>query len=127
MSLTERCSQTVYLKLGPQFFSPVVCARPREVRGNYANEVSIKLIRRTNVASVSLHQDKRASKLTAMNFNEEQLTHHAERVVKKRERIETLEALLATHEAMGTEPDSRDIKELKQRIRAARMQLMAMS
>ena len=61
-----------------------------------------------------------------MNFSEEQLTRHAENVVRKKDRIETLEALLATHEAMGAEPDSRHIKELKQRIRAARMQLTAM-
>ena len=61
-----------------------------------------------------------------MNFSEEQLTRHAENVAKKKERIETLEALLATHEAMGAEPDSPHITELKQRIRAAQMQLMAM-
>ena len=61
-----------------------------------------------------------------MNFSEEQLTRHAENVAKKKERIETLEALLATHEAMGAEPDSRHVAELKQRIRAARMQLTAM-
>jgi hypothetical protein len=61
-----------------------------------------------------------------MNFCEEQLTRHAENVVRKKQRIETLEALLATHEAIGTEPDSHHIKELKQRIRAAQMQLAAM-
>ena len=61
-----------------------------------------------------------------MNSSEEQLTRHAENAVKKKERIETLEALLATHEAMGAEPDSPHITELKQRIRAARTQLMAM-
>ena len=61
-----------------------------------------------------------------MNFSGVQLTRHAENVVRKKERIETLEALLATHEAMGAEPHSRHIKELKQRIRAARMQLTAM-
>jgi hypothetical protein len=61
-----------------------------------------------------------------MNFSEEQLVHHAEDVVKKKERIETLEALLATHEVMGAQPDSHHIKELTQRIRAARRQLMAM-
>ena len=61
-----------------------------------------------------------------MNSSEEQLTRHAERMVKKKERIETLEALLATHEAMGAEPDSGHVKELKQRITAARMQLMTM-
>ena len=58
--------------------------------------------------------------------DEEQLSRHAENVVKKKERIETLEALLATHEAMGAEPDSPHINELKQRIRTARMQLSAM-
>ena len=62
----------------------------------------------------------------AMNFSEEQLIRHADDVVKKKERIETLEALLATHEAMDAEPDSPYIKELKQRIRAARMQLIVM-
>jgi hypothetical protein len=61
-----------------------------------------------------------------MNFTEEQLSRDVENVVKKKERIETLEALLATHEAMGAEPDSQDINELKQRIKAARMQLMVM-
>jgi hypothetical protein len=61
-----------------------------------------------------------------MNFSEEQLTRHAENVTKKKERIETLEALLATHEGMGAQPDSRHVTELKQRIRAARMQLTAM-
>ena len=61
-----------------------------------------------------------------MNFSEEQLTRQAENVEKKKERIETLEALLATHEAMGAEPDSQYINELKGRIRVARMQLMAM-
>jgi hypothetical protein len=60
----------------------------------------------------------------AMNFSEERFIRHAEDVVKKKERIETLEALVATHEAMGAEPDSPHIKELKQRVRAARMQLM---
>jgi hypothetical protein len=61
-----------------------------------------------------------------MNFGEEQITRHAENVVRKKERIETLEALLATHDAMGAEPDSRNIKELKQRIRAAQTQPTAM-
>ena len=59
-----------------------------------------------------------------MNFTEEQLTRQAENVEKKKERIETLEALLATHEAMGAEPDSQYINELKRRIRVARMQLI---
>jgi hypothetical protein len=44
--------------------------------------------------------------------------------MRKQERIETLEALLATHEAMGAEPDSCDVKELKERIRVQRMQLI---
>ena len=61
-----------------------------------------------------------------MNSTEEQITGHAFNVWNKKERIETLEALLATHEAMGAEPDSRDVRELKERIRAARMQLMVM-
>jgi hypothetical protein len=54
-----------------------------------------------------------------MNFIDENVT-------RKKERIDTLEALLATHEAMGAEPDSQDVKELKERINAARTQLMAM-
>jgi hypothetical protein len=61
-----------------------------------------------------------------MNFTEQQVTHHAQNVMRKKERIETLEALLATHEAMGAEPDSRDVQELKERIRAERMQLVFM-
>ena len=61
-----------------------------------------------------------------MKFIEEQITDHAQNVMRKKERIETLEALLATHEAMGAEPDSRHVADLKQRIRAAQMQLMAM-
>ena len=61
-----------------------------------------------------------------MNFSEEQLTRHAENVAKKKERIEALEAVLATHEAMGAEPDWQYIIELKERIRVARMQLMVM-
>jgi hypothetical protein len=61
-----------------------------------------------------------------MNFCEEQVTRHAENVVRKQERIETLKALLATHEAMGAEPDSPDIKELKERLQTARTQLAAM-
>jgi hypothetical protein len=61
-----------------------------------------------------------------MNFCEEQVTRHAENVVRKQERIEMLEALLATHEAMGAEPDSPDIKELKERLQTARTQLAAM-
>jgi TRAP-type C4-dicarboxylate transport system substrate-binding protein len=60
-----------------------------------------------------------------MNFSKEQLTRHAENIAKKKERIETLEALLATHEAMGAEPDSAYVTELKQRIRAGRVQLMS--
>jgi hypothetical protein len=50
-----------------------------------------------------------------MNFTEEQFTRHAENVVKKQERIETLEALLATHEAIGAEPDSCHVKLLRQK------------
>jgi len=61
-----------------------------------------------------------------MNFCEEQVTRHAENVVRKQERIEMLKALLATHEAMGAEPDSPDIKELKERLQTARTQLAAM-
>ena len=49
-----------------------------------------------------------------------------ENVMRKKERLETLEALLATHESMGAEPDSQDVKELKERIKTARMQLMVM-
>ena len=61
-----------------------------------------------------------------MNFTEQQVTHHAQNVMRKKERIETLEALLATHEAMGAEPDSPHVQELKERIRAERMQLVFM-
>ena len=61
-----------------------------------------------------------------MNISEEQFSRHAENVARKKERIETLEALLGTHEAMGAEPDSPDVMELKERLRAAQMQLAAM-
>ena len=61
-----------------------------------------------------------------MNFTEEQVTGHVPSVMRKKERIEMLEALLATHEAMGAEPESRDVKELKERIKAARIQLTVM-
>jgi hypothetical protein len=61
-----------------------------------------------------------------MNFTDQPITHHAHHVMRKRERLETLEALLATHEVMGTEPDSLDLKELKERIKVARTQLMLM-
>ena len=87
--------------------------------------VRILPIRCTSVTTVGLHQHKRAFKLTAMNFSETQLTRHAQDVVRKKERIETLQALLATHEAMGTEPDSDDVKELRMRLQAARTQLAA--
>ena len=60
-----------------------------------------------------------------MNFTEGQITDHAQNVMRKQEQIETLEALLATHEAMGAQPDSSDVKELKERIDVARRQLMA--
>jgi len=82
-------------------------------------------IRCTTVTSVSLHQHKRATTVTTMNFTEEQVTDHAQNVTRKKERIETLEALLATHEAMGAEPDSPDVKGLKDRLKLARMQLTA--
>ena len=61
-----------------------------------------------------------------MTFSGERLTRHAENVIRKKERIEALEALLATHEEMGAELGSAYVKELKQRIRAARVQLTAM-
>ncbi len=61
-----------------------------------------------------------------MNLIQEQVTDHTQNVMRKKERIETLQALLATHEAIGAEPDSRDVKELKERIKAARMQLTVM-
>jgi hypothetical protein len=61
-----------------------------------------------------------------MTLSGEQLTRHAGNVIRKKERIETLEALLATHEAKGAELGSAYVKELKQRIRAARAQLTAM-
>ena len=61
-----------------------------------------------------------------MNIREEQLSRDAQNVVRRKERIETLEALLATHEAIGAEPDSGDVKELKKRLNAARIQLAAM-
>ena len=83
-------------------------------------------IRCTSVTSVSLRQNHRVSTVTAMNFTEERVTDHGQNVMRKKERIEMLEVLLATHEAMGAEPDSRDVKELKERIKAARMQLMVM-
>lgn len=76
-------------------------------------------IRRTSVTSVTLHERERASTVAAMDFID-----HAQNTLRKQERIETLEALLATHEAMGAEPDSQDVKELKERIRTARMQIM---
>ena len=60
-----------------------------------------------------------------MNISEEQLTYHAQTVLRKKERIETLEALLATHEAIGAEPDSPDVKVLKDRLKLARRQLTA--
>jgi hypothetical protein len=56
-----------------------------------------------------------------MNFTEDQVSSHAQNVTRKKERVEILEALLATHEEIGAEPDSPDVKELKERIRAARM------
>ena len=61
-----------------------------------------------------------------MNSTKEQVTDHVQNLMRRKERIETLEALLATHEAMGAEPDSQDVKELKERINAARTQLMPM-
>jgi hypothetical protein len=61
-----------------------------------------------------------------MNISEEQFTRHAQKMVRKKDRIQTLEALLETHEAMGAEPDSPDVKELQERLKAARMQLAAM-
>ena len=61
-----------------------------------------------------------------MNISEEQLTGDAQNVVRMKERIETLEALLETHEAMGAKPDCPDVKELKERLTAARIQLAAM-
>jgi len=48
------------------------------------------------------------------------------KVVKKKQRIEILEALLATYEATGAEPDSGPIKELKQKLKATRTQLATM-
>jgi glycerol-3-phosphate cytidylyltransferase-like family protein len=61
-----------------------------------------------------------------MNLIQEQVTDHTQNVMRKKERIEMLEALLATHEAIGAEPDSLDVKELKERIRVGRMQLRVM-
>jgi hypothetical protein len=61
-----------------------------------------------------------------MKFREDRFTRHAETVVRKQERIQTLQALLATHEAMGAEPDSPDVKELKERLQTVRTQLAAM-
>ncbi len=61
-----------------------------------------------------------------MNIGEERPSGHALNVERRKQRIETLEALLATHEALGTEPDSCDIRELKERLEAARMQLTGM-
>jgi len=61
-----------------------------------------------------------------MNLIQEQVTDHTQNVMRKKERIEMLEALLATHEAIGAESDSLDVKELKERIRVGRMQLRVM-
>ena len=61
-----------------------------------------------------------------MNISGEQFTRHAQNMMRKKDRIETLEALLETHEAMGAEPDSPDVKELKERLKATRMQLAGM-
>ena len=61
-----------------------------------------------------------------MNIREEQFTRHAQNMVRKKDRIQTLEALLETHEAMGAEPDSPDVKEIKERLKVARMQFAAM-
>jgi hypothetical protein len=61
-----------------------------------------------------------------MTFSGERLSRHAKNVMRKKERIETLDALLATHEAVGAELGSAYVKELRQRIRAAQMQLTAM-
>jgi len=61
-----------------------------------------------------------------MNIGEDQLARHAQNVVRRKERIVTLEALLATHEAIGAEPYSCDVRELKKRLNAARIQLAAM-
>jgi hypothetical protein len=61
-----------------------------------------------------------------MKIGEEQLGVHALDVERKKQRIETLEALLATHEALGTESDSCDVRELKERLETARMQLAGM-
>jgi hypothetical protein len=61
-----------------------------------------------------------------MNSTEEEVTRHSQNVVRKKEQIDTLQALLATHEAMGAEPDCQDVKELKDRIKAAQMQLIVM-
>jgi hypothetical protein len=83
-------------------------------------------IRYTSVTTITLHQHKRASTLTAMNSTEEEVTRHSQNVVRKKEQIDTLQALLATHEAMGAEPDCQDVKELKDRIKAAQMQLIVM-
>ena len=44
-------------------------------------------------------------------------------MVRKKERIETLEALVETHKAIGAEPDSPDVKEFKERLKMARIQL----
>jgi len=61
-----------------------------------------------------------------MNPREDRFTGHTKKVVRKQERIQTLQALLATHEAMGAEPDSPDVKELKERLQTTRTHLAAM-
>jgi hypothetical protein len=61
-----------------------------------------------------------------MNFNEELTSRHALSVMRKKERIEMLEALLATHEAIGAEPNSIELEKLKARISEARMELRLM-
>ena len=88
--------------------------------------VSFLLARCTTVTTVGLLQTKRAFTLASMNLSEEQLTRHAQNVVRKQDRIDTLQALLATHEAMGAEPDSPDVTDLKERLKSARTQLAYM-
>jgi hypothetical protein len=49
---------------------------------------------------------------------------HKEKLKRKYEKLDTLQALLKTHELCGTEPDQ--LTELKSRIRRTATQLQAM-
>jgi hypothetical protein len=61
-----------------------------------------------------------------MNFTEQQLTRYAQNWSERKNGLRRSKLCLETHEAMGAEPDSRDVQELKERLKTARMQLAAM-